>query len=230
MKEESELATEKEVRRYAWNYFQLHAAQRMTVFNFYIAITAGLTTALAATFALNSHEAGVLLGPLIMLISFLFHKLDQRTQFLIAIAENSLKASERALSNDPRQTEGQPGMLFTLEEQETECAKKAKPIRFWNRHFTYGQCLKYIFFVFGLCGLAGGIGSVLELSRTAKAKDTHQAPAVRAGRGPAPAAAGLERAGHPAPRRDPPGRAPGADGPTESPPAAATGRYPLDAE
>jgi hypothetical protein len=39
--------TLKEQRDYAWSYFQLHANQRMTSFNFFVVIAALLTTGLA---------------------------------------------------------------------------------------------------------------------------------------------------------------------------------------
>ena len=39
-----------EHRNYVWNYFQLHASQRMTTFNFFVVIAALLTAGLARTF------------------------------------------------------------------------------------------------------------------------------------------------------------------------------------
>jgi hypothetical protein len=43
-------ATIKEQRDYAWNYFQIHASQRMSSFNFFVVIAALLSSAMAGTF------------------------------------------------------------------------------------------------------------------------------------------------------------------------------------
>ena len=39
----------KEKREYAWNYFELHARQRMAVFNYFVLIAALLTAGLAGS-------------------------------------------------------------------------------------------------------------------------------------------------------------------------------------
>ncbi|MDW9204727.1 hypothetical protein SE956_16940 [Escherichia coli] len=68
-----------------WKYFELHAQQRMTVFNFYIAIT-GL---LAAGIGVTLQQGGKyvlftsLMGVFVAFISFIFWKLDQRVSILI---------------------------------------------------------------------------------------------------------------------------------------------------
>ena len=86
----------KEQRDYAWSYFQLHANQRMTSFNFFVVIAALLTTGLARTFAkgFEYHFVGVCLGIGLMAIAFLFWKLDQRVRHLIKHAESILKQLE----------------------------------------------------------------------------------------------------------------------------------------
>jgi len=42
--------TDEELRKQAWNFFQMQAGQRLTTFNFYIAISSLLSTGLVATF------------------------------------------------------------------------------------------------------------------------------------------------------------------------------------
>ena len=64
----------KEKREYAWNYFQLHARQRMAAFNFFVVISALLTAGLARSLE-NDYEnpfIGIVLGFGLMAITFLF--------------------------------------------------------------------------------------------------------------------------------------------------------------
>lgn len=66
-----------------WKYFELHAQQRMTVFNFYIAIT-GL---LAAGIGVTLQQGGKyvlftsLMGVFVAFISFIFWKLISEYRF-----------------------------------------------------------------------------------------------------------------------------------------------------
>src|SRR5690349_3082540 len=90
-------ATLKEQRDYAWSYFQLHANQRMTSFNFFVVIAALLTTGLARSLEndFKYHFVGVCLGFSLMITAFIFWKLDQRVRHLIKHAEAALKDIER---------------------------------------------------------------------------------------------------------------------------------------
>ncbi|HFK3228040.1 TPA: hypothetical protein ACGZOD_005072 [Klebsiella pneumoniae] len=70
---------------YVWRYFELHAQQRMTVFNFYIAITGLLAAGIGFTLQQGGRFAlfTTLMGVFISFISFIFWKLDQRVSILI---------------------------------------------------------------------------------------------------------------------------------------------------
>lgn len=83
LKKDAEV-TEKELRDYVWNYFQVHAAQRLTTFNFYIALSTAVTTGLFATLsqAFRVPLLGVVLGILLITFSFVFWKLDHRNREL----------------------------------------------------------------------------------------------------------------------------------------------------
>ncbi|WP_147285538.1 hypothetical protein [Ectopseudomonas mendocina] len=82
--------------QYVWRYFELHSAQRMTLFNYYLIISGVIFTGLAAT--LQGSQAfsylGVALGGLLVLFSFVFWKLDQRTSGLIKFSESILSVAE----------------------------------------------------------------------------------------------------------------------------------------
>ena len=82
----------KEQREYAWSYFQLHANQRMTTFNFFVVIAALLTTGLSGTFNKDFQNPfiGIVLGAGLIVISFIFWKLDQRIRYMIKHAETTL--------------------------------------------------------------------------------------------------------------------------------------------
>src|SRR5262249_21475929 len=88
--------TLKEQRDYAWSYFQLHANQRMTSFNFFVLIAALLTTGLAGTLKsdFTHHYVSVILALSLIGIAFIFWKMDQRVRYLVKHAEDALKAIE----------------------------------------------------------------------------------------------------------------------------------------
>jgi hypothetical protein len=77
----------------AWKYFELHAHQRLTIFNFYIALCSAISAGLVATFAKEFGYPGlrILFGLLLILFSFVFLKLDERAKLLIKNADEALK-------------------------------------------------------------------------------------------------------------------------------------------
>lgn len=88
---------ESEVRNHCWNYFALHAQQRMSAFQFFITLETALIGAgllvLQSDFSSDSHFK-IVIGPMIILLSFVFWKIDQRTKDLIKGAEVGLKEIE----------------------------------------------------------------------------------------------------------------------------------------
>ena len=76
-------------RNATWEYFKVHAQQRMSLFNFFVVFSSLATTCLVATFReeTRAHMLGVGLGILLMVVSFIFWKLDERVRFLIKHAE-----------------------------------------------------------------------------------------------------------------------------------------------
>jgi len=84
---------------YAFKYFDLHAKQRMTVFNFFLAISGALIGLIAASLGGESKYplAALALSIFLFVLSYLFWQLDIRTSFLIKHAEASLEISEKIL-------------------------------------------------------------------------------------------------------------------------------------
>lgn len=131
-------------------YFEIHAAQRLTVFNFYVAISGTILAAIAAIsqgpqrFAL----VGVILGVLLTTISFLFSKLDSRTAFLVKHAESIIKQIESDYL--PKHLS-----VFGLEDRLTSEARAER--RFPGKMYTYGQIFHSLFWIFGVVGVAGAL-------------------------------------------------------------------------
>jgi len=154
--------TNKELQDYAWKYFALHASQRMSLFNFFVACSAIVTAALFGTFheKIRAYGIGIALGVLLPVISFVFWKLDQRVSFLIKHAEAALKHLEREFISDGQHVT----KLFTLEEELTK-QKKERAFR-WSVecHMTYSCCFRVVFLSFGAIGIIGAAISLVCLS------------------------------------------------------------------
>jgi hypothetical protein len=148
------------LRKQAWDYFSTHAAQRMSIFNFYIALSSVTATTYAASWKTDSNlqSARWLLASLLCLFAFVFWKLDQRNRALIKIAERALKYFENT-DNSELVTK-----VFCQEEAETN-ARRAhitgwRWIRVWRWTLSYSYCFNFVFAVFGLIGATGVVASV----------------------------------------------------------------------
>lgn len=144
---------EKDALDYIWNYFQLHANQRMSVFNFYISFSSLITIPLMLTFGneRNFHLLGIILGFLLFLLSLVFWRLDRRTKILIETSENALKQLENKFYSENDEMAGNV-RIFQLEEASTRDMKKWKHFPN-NLLVTYASCFRLVFFVFGLIGI-----------------------------------------------------------------------------
>jgi hypothetical protein len=154
--------TEKDLREYAWNYFQLHAAQRLTTFNFYIALSTLITTGLFASFheGFQVPSLGIALGLLLMIFSFVFWKLEQRNRNLIWHAEEALKLLEEKIAAENTVTEHLK--MFCNEERKTKIQKDSHGTlkNIWIYPYSYSNCFNIVFWVFALMGLFGALASV----------------------------------------------------------------------
>lgn len=139
-------------RDYALEYFKVHAQQRMSLFNFFVIFASLATTCMVGTFheKAQSHAVGIGLGVLLMAISLIFWKLDERVRFLVKHAENALKWIEAEYNLEEQSDKPHVLRLFTYEEVLT--MDKQPP--------TYSKCFCWTFLVFGLFGLVGMILSL----------------------------------------------------------------------
>ncbi len=144
--------TENFLRKQAWDYFQLHANQRLAVFNFYIVISSVTATAYFSSFKSDSNlqHARSVLAALLCVFAFLFWKLDQRTKTLVKNAERALKFYEN------REEIESVAKVFTQEELDNSCAQHGI-WRFlpWRLRLSYSDCFNFVFLIFFLLGLSG---------------------------------------------------------------------------
>ncbi len=149
-------------RQYVWNYFQLHASQRLITFNYYIIISTAIIAGYIVTVGMNSIPMlAMLLGFTIGLLSFIFWKLDVRNKQMIKNAEEALKYLE-ALTYTPGNTkEANVLKIFTYEEEQTNMIKKSKSYWLWKNHYSYSKCFNIVFVVFGILGLLGTVYAIL---------------------------------------------------------------------
>jgi hypothetical protein len=157
--------TDEELRKQSWDFFQMQAGQRLTTFNFYIAISSLLSTGLAASFKadIDLPHLGVTFGLLLLLFSFIFWKLDQRNRDLIKGAEESLKFFEAKSNLEDKDNIPHVAKRFTREEFDTNAKKNNRSWCFWLNHFSYSECFVGVFLLFGMVGVAGFLCSLVKL-------------------------------------------------------------------
>ena len=131
---------------HAWAYFELHATQRITIFNYFVVFSCILATGLAAAIQAPPRlsSVGVALGILLALLSYLFWQLDRRTAFLVKHAEDAIKQQEPA-----------GAQLINDEVDKTRDAKENEGL------WTYGKVFRSIFIVMAMVGIAGAFVSGL---------------------------------------------------------------------
>lgn len=146
------MPTDQERWKYAWDYFALHAQQRLTTFNFFLVFSTLLTGGLLTTFQREFRVPmlGVVAGILLALLAFVFWRLDRRNRQLIKNAEDGLRHLERAWNPG---TEPPPFAVFLRDASYVERARK----RGWgvNGHWSYSDCFNVAYLAMGLIGLGG---------------------------------------------------------------------------
>src|SRR5437773_1673680 len=80
----------KEALSHAWNWFSLHAAQRLQSFHFFLIATAFLVAAYA-TLLEKRPGAAFAVGLLGAWVSFWFNRLERRTKQLVKAGEAALR-------------------------------------------------------------------------------------------------------------------------------------------
>lgn len=81
---------------YAWNWFQYHASQRLTAFNFFLILVGLISVSYVQAVEHGWIGVGVAIGVLGALVSFGFWALDIRNEELIACGWNALLEIEKS--------------------------------------------------------------------------------------------------------------------------------------
>ncbi|UHQ23811.1 hypothetical protein LVB77_03620 [Lysobacter sp. 5GHs7-4] len=156
----------KEYRDYAWNYFSVHAAQRMSVFQFFITLaTAIIGGAVLIAGSADDRKWAALLFLALPFLSFIFWRLDLRTSSLVKNAEDALKFLDSEVAF--RLKNGLPPELALFARDDTIVADKAEA-RLLRGHFSYSRSFRYVFVAVALLGIVGA--SVVLISPMPRSK------------------------------------------------------------
>ena len=144
----------KEARAYAWGYFALHADQRMRLFNFFLILSAFLLGAFSAVKKLAPGPMAESALPLLLvLVAFVFWRLEERTRALVKNGEDALRFLDeewpRKLLSD--QTPGYL-RLFERDDHLMELAKERR----WVKYFppiSYAESFRITYLTTGVVGL-----------------------------------------------------------------------------
>lgn len=79
---------------YAWKYFEFHAKQRTTMFNFFIALSGVILGACAKLYIDNNYDILFLISLVGAGVTYCFMRIDWRNEELIHIAEDELETLE----------------------------------------------------------------------------------------------------------------------------------------
>jgi hypothetical protein len=143
------------LKKQAWDYFQLHANQRMTTLNFFIAVSsiiiAGIGVTLKNEFDYPSIK--IVLGAMLSFLSFVFWKLDQRNRVLIKIAEKALMEFENENYSANELPVNDYVKIFTHEMILTEQVKSKRCIMVWKNQYSFSECFNLIYSTFAAVGL-----------------------------------------------------------------------------
>ncbi|NQU58465.1 MAG: hypothetical protein HQ513_14625 [Rhodospirillales bacterium] len=85
---------------HATMWFQVHAEQRMKLMSFYVILLAGVIAGFAAALKDKNQLLEFLIAIAIVILTYAFKSLDQRTSSLVKNAEAALEKVEETLANE----------------------------------------------------------------------------------------------------------------------------------
>lgn len=132
-----------------WQYFSLHASQRIHMLNFYIVLETFLLTAWLTLLQVDTGFSfpRIIIGLALILFSIVFYVLDVRTKSMIKLCEESLSRVEK---NYIKQF-GKKYMIFSLERENTAEERKKSKLKKW--FLSYSKLLRVIYGFFALTGM-----------------------------------------------------------------------------
>ena len=145
------------MREYAWNYFQVHADQRLKMFNFFILMS---TLVIGGFFSLSKNGSMkfskwcALIPFCLTFFSFVFWKLEERTRMLVKNGERALKYIDNTTDLPDSNGMPHPLRLFDFDDAVSNVAPRYPLI---SAHFSYSRSFRWVFCFFGLLGILGTI-------------------------------------------------------------------------
>jgi len=156
---EKSCISEKDILDLAWKYFQQHASQRISYFNFFVLFSSFMTTGLITTFhpQFRAHAVGVAIGLMQVFLSFVFWKVDERNKFLTKIGENAIKEIEKNYELEGCcQHNPHPIQMFLHEVAQTEnIFENQKNVPLLKRQISHSKSVIMIFIVYAFVGFCG---------------------------------------------------------------------------
>jgi hypothetical protein len=139
-------------RGYAWDYFALHADQRLKAFHFYILLSTAILGGFAVLLRNGAFQKWMaIFGIFLVFFSFVFWKLDNRTRGLIKHGEEALEFLDLQQSLTPIDDAPHPLALFS---REKHVSAKLPLYPLLPAHFTYARCFRWVFAFFSIIGVA----------------------------------------------------------------------------
>jgi len=145
------------LRGYAWNYFAMHADQRLKTFGFYLTLATIIVGAFATI--LKNGGGGInwkylsVLPFLLSFMTFIFWKFELRNKQLVRNGEEALEHLDTLLPLENTNAEPHVLRIIARDAYFSGQAKESPHKRGW----TYSRCFKAVFLVFGIAGLIVGL-------------------------------------------------------------------------
>src|SRR5580700_7057577 len=127
---------------YAWNYFSLHAGQRMQSVNFFLVAASFLVGAYVAAMGGNRPGLAAGISTVGAISSFVFFRIERRVRGLLHAAEAALSPIEARIASET----ANPALRIL------EQAEKTAPDA-WK----YSKVFRILYFVIGVAFFAGAI-------------------------------------------------------------------------
>src|ERR1043166_1147764 len=146
-----EPSQEQMFRTYAWAYFSYHADQRMKTFNFFL-VGAGLLAGGITTLIKDGGDPRWVcpLGIVLTVLSAVFWKIDQRNHDLVRNGEAALRYLD-SLHNFP--DHGEAPHVLRIFDRDDYYTTNASRFPLSEGHFSYTNCLGFVFALFGTLGI-----------------------------------------------------------------------------
>jgi hypothetical protein len=142
------------LKRQAWDYFALHAQQRLTTLNFFVVLATALTATAVTSFD-NDFRFPLLrlpAGLMLAVLSVAFWRLDLRNRDLIKAAEAALRQFE--VDAAPEAKAGlQAKFLFCSEHEAYK--RRREMMRWWQKVVprSYSDVFNLLFALFFIAGV-----------------------------------------------------------------------------